>query len=255
MPVNQPIIEVKNLNFAYGDIKVLEDVSFSIQEGDYVGIVGPNGGGKTTLLKILVGLLAPQSGTVKIFGEPVQNMNSRSKIGYVPQRIAQNNDPFPATVYELVESGRIPAKKPFQRITSQDKAVIQKALDIAQISVLQNKLVSNLSGGQKQRVYVARALAAESKILVLDEPFVGIDINAQRDFYAFLKNLNESQGLTIIFVSHDVDVISEEVKSILCLNRGLLCFGSPEMLHKEGMIETLYGKEVTHIHHSTHDHA
>jgi zinc transport system ATP-binding protein len=109
--------------------------------------------------------------------------------------------------------------------------------------------MSELSGGQRQRVYVARALASESQVLILDEPFVGVDIATQKEFYAFLKKLNDG-GLTILFVSHDIDVITEEAKSILCLNRGLLCFGSSELLQEKNIIEGLYGKRITHIHHT-----
>jgi zinc transport system ATP-binding protein len=250
MPVTNPLIEVKDISFAYGTNTVLQDVTFTIEKGDYVGIVGPNGGGKTTLLKILVGLLTPQSGTVLIENQPIGSFKNKSKIGYVPQRVSQANTNFPATVFEIVESGRVPVTRVLGGLNKQDRQAISKALIAADIENLKDKLLSSLSGGQKQRVYVARALAAEPEILILDEPFVGIDVSAQEDFYAFLKKLNQTQGLTIIFVSHDIDVITEEVKSIFCLNRGLLCFGAPSILHEPNVIEKLYGKKITHIHRS-----
>lgn len=250
MPVNNPLIEVKDVSFAYNGNTVLDHVSFTVGKGDYVGIVGPNGGGKTTLLKILVGLLTAQSGTVKILGMPIDSFRNKFEVGYVPQRVAQDSVSFPATVYEVVESGRIIKNSLFGKLGNEDYRAIEKALKIAHIEDLQNKLMSSLSGGQRQRVYVARALASEPKILILDEPFVGIDVTTQKDFYAFLKELNQNQELTIIFVSHDIDVITDEVKSILCLNRGLLCIGAPSMLHEPNVIENLYGKRITHIHHS-----
>lgn len=252
MPINeavQKLIEVQDLSFAYEGNVVLDHVTFGVDRGDYVGIIGPNGGGKTTLLKILVGLLQPQSGSVKFSGVPIRAFKQKFQIGYVPQRVAQDNVAFPATVREVVESGRVATKSFFGRLNSQDAAAVDRALTMAHVEDLQYKLMSALSGGQKQRVYVARALAAQPKILILDEPFVGIDLTTQKDFYAFLKELNQ-EGLTIIFVSHDIDVISEEVKSVLCLNRGLLCVGSPSILHEENFIEDLYGKKITHIHHS-----
>jgi len=249
MPLNTPIIEVKDVSFAYNGNSVLEHVSFKIERGDYVGIVGPNGGGKTTLLKILVGLLSAQSGSVLVEGVPIGSFETKYKIGYVPQRISQDNASFPATVYEVVESGRVPQMGMWARFGTEDRNAIDKALQVAGIIGLKNVLVSSLSGGQRQRVYVARALATQPEILILDEPFVGIDVSAQKDFYSFLKKLNEEEHLTILFVSHDVDMITEEVKSVLCLNRGLLCFGRPELLHEGNMIESLYGKRVTHIHH------
>ena len=251
MYIDQPLIEIDNVSFAYNGNTVLDRVSFTIDHGDYVGIVGPNGGGKTTLLKILVGLLEPASGTVHMEGVPIHSFKEKFKIGYVPQRIAQDNSSFPATVYEIVQSGRTPEATLFSRPNrAKDAQTVENALEIAQISDLKHKLMSNLSGGQRQRVYVARALAAEPKILMLDEPFVGIDIATQKDFYAFLQELNEKQGLTILFVSHDIDILTTEVKSILCLNRGLLCFGAPSMLEEPHVMEHLYGKKITHIHHS-----
>jgi zinc transport system ATP-binding protein len=249
MSVN-PIIEVKNLNFAYNNTLVLDNISFAIEKGDYVGIIGPNGGGKTTLLKILVGLLKPQSGSLHMFGQDMTKLKDRSQIGYVPQRVAQDNSSFPATVYEIVESGLI-AKKGLQgSITPADKAAIDKALKAANIMDLKDRLMSSLSGGQRQRVYVTRALASDPQILILDEPFTGVDTVSQKDFYAFLKSLNTQQHLTILFVSHDIDTITGEIKSILCLNRGLFCFGAKEIIHEENTIEKIYGKEITHIHHA-----
>jgi len=245
----EPVIEVNNLNFSYNNISVLENISFAVQKGDYVGIIGPNGGGKSTLLKILVGLLNPQSGSIKIFGTDLQKLKHRSEIGYVPQRIAQENISFPATVYEIVESGLIAKKGLSGDITEEDKQAIDKALEMANISNLKNRLMSSLSGGQRQRVYVTRALASDPKILILDEPFTGVDIVSQKDFYSFLKDLNTKNHLTILFVSHDIDTITTEIKTVLCLNRGLFCYGAKELMHEGNTIEELYGKNVTHIHH------
>jgi zinc transport system ATP-binding protein len=241
MPIDTPLIEVKNLSFAYNGNVVLDHVSFKVDKGDYVGIIGPNGGGKTTLLKILIGLLKPDSGSVTI---------ANTDIGYVPQRIAQDSASFPATVWEIVESGRIARKALFESMNDTDRKAIKRAMDIAKIADLKNKQMSSLSGGQRQRVYVARALASEPQILILDEPFVGVDIATETDFYQFLKELNEREGLTIIFVSHDIDVVTEEAKSVLCLNKSVLSFGPADELQEQTAIETLYGKRITHIHHA-----
>lgn len=243
-----PLIEVQDVSFAYEHQSVLEHVSFTIEPGEYVGIVGPNGGGKTTLLKILVGLLTPTSGSVRMAGISPTSSNQRSLVGYVPQRVSQDQAAFPATVYELVESGRTIKHGLFGRFTETDRQAIDRALEVAGIEDLKDRLMSELSGGQRQRVYVARALASEPKLLILDEPFVGVDVTTQQEFYAFLKKLNEEQGLTILFVSHDIDAIAEEVKSILCLNRGLLCSGSPTLLHEPQVMDHLYGKKIMHIH-------
>jgi zinc transport system ATP-binding protein len=245
---SHPLIEVRDLGFAYEQNLVLENVSFSIDAGEYVGIVGPNGGGKTTLLKILVGLLVPTSGSVLIAGAAPTSTKNQAAIGYVPQRISQDQAAFPATVYEVVESGRTVKKGLFGRFNAQDRHAIDQALEIAGITNLKTRLMSSLSGGQRQRVYVARALASEPKLLILDEPFVGVDVTTQQEFYAFLKEINQTRKLTILFVSHDIDAIAEEVKSILCLNRGLLCSGVPSLLHEPHVIDHVYGKKITHIH-------
>lgn len=248
MSGKQPLIEVQDVSFRYGRIPVLEHVSFSIEKGDYIGIIGPNGSGKTTLLKILVGLLRPESGSVRIDGMSLDAYEKKFEIGYVPQRIATETASFPVTVSEVVESGRTATLGLFGRFGSEDARAVQKAFKIARIADLKDRLMSRLSGGQRQRVYVARALAANPKMLILDEPFVGIDIAAQKDFYDFLRELNLKEKLTILFVSHDIDVIAEEVKSVICLNRGLLCYGKPSLLHEPQIIEKLYGRKITHIH-------
>lgn len=241
-------IKADRVGFAYDTHPVLEGVSFTVEEGDYVGIVGPNGGGKTTLLKLLVGLLTPTEGKITIAGHAPTERAYRAAIGYVPQRISQDPASFPATVYELVESGRTSRAGLWKRLTNEDRDAVLRALEIAGIANVEEHLVSDLSGGQRQRAYVARALASEPALLILDEPFVGVDVKTQQEFYAFLKRLNQEQGLTILFVSHDIDAISEEVKSILCLNRGLLCSGPPSLLHESEVINSIYGKKITHIH-------
>jgi zinc transport system ATP-binding protein len=246
----EPIIQATDLSFSYNGVPVIEHISFNIEKGDYVGIVGPNGGGKTTLLKILVGLLKPQTGAIKIAGKDIKSSNAFSCIGYVPQRVAMENSSFPATVYEIVESGLLAKKGLSGNSTKQDKDRILQALEEAHIIDLKDRLMSSLSGGQRQRVYVTRALASDPQILVLDEPFTGIDMASQKDFYMFLKDLNVNKHLTILFVSHDIDTITQEIKSVLCLNRGLFCYGTKEIIHAENTIEKIYGKTITHIHHS-----
>ncbi len=251
MSIKPPLIDVHDLSFAYEGHQVLERVSFKIEKGDYVGIVGPNGGGKTTLLKILVGLLQAQSGAVKIDGIPIADCKKKFEIGYVPQRIAQDSVAFPATVSEVVESGLTAKIGIFHRLHASDQVAIQQALDMAHIGDLADRLMSELSGGQRQRVYVARALACQPRILILDEPFVGIDVTTQKEFYSFLRELNTHHALTILFVSHDVDIITDEVKSILCLNKGLMCFGKPSLLHEPHVMDDLYGGHITHLHKTT----
>lgn len=248
MQVNN-IIEVSNLSFSYGNEKVLENISFEIKSGSYIGIIGPNGGGKSTLLLLLLGLLKPQSGSIKIFGQPLAELKNRFEIGYVPQHTSQDNLNFPATVYEVVESGLTAKLTGFAaKLNAADHKHIATTIKLAGLEKYNDKLLSQLSGGQRQRVYVARALVSQPKILILDEPFVGIDISAQANFYAFLRQLNEQHKITIILVSHDVDIISDEIDEVLCLNRRLVCAGDPDTMHDKKIVQELYGKKFTHIH-------
>ncbi|NTU46558.1 metal ABC transporter ATP-binding protein [Candidatus Roizmanbacteria bacterium] len=247
--VTEPLIEVSNLYYAYNDTPVLDHISFSIEKGSYVGIIGPNGGGKTTLLKILLGLLQPKSGTVRVLSKSVSDLKDKYRIGYVPQRVADTNIQFPATVQELVESGLTPKKPFFGTLSLKDKKRIEEVMHLARIEPYKNRLISKLSGGERQRVYVARALVSEPQILLLDEPFVGIDVASQNQFYTLLQELNTKEKLTILFVSHDIDVISSQVKQLLCLNKRIVCKGEPQSILESEMVEELYGKKVTHLHH------
>jgi zinc transport system ATP-binding protein len=242
-------IEVNDISFSYAHIQVLEHVGFAVKAGEYLGIIGPNGGGKTTLLKIILGLLKPDSGSVKVFGLNTEEFKERYRIGYVPQKSAQAEFFFPATVEEVVRSGRTARIGILRRFSGKDDEAVEEAMEIAGVSEYRSRLISRLSGGERQRVLIARALAGEPSILILDEPAVGVDIASQEKFYEFLAHLNREQSITIIFVSHDVGVIAQEVNTILCLNHRMMCHGSPESFIKEEYLEKLYGRKVTSLHH------
>ena len=195
----EPIISVKNLNVAYGKNKVIDSATFNVEKGDFVCVVGANGSGKSTLIKTLLGLISPVSGKIRFSKEIKQN-----SIGYLPQesRIDQN---FPATVFEIVLSGtlgRLGKKIFYSKI---DKERARESLAKLHIEKLKNKSFADLSGGQKQKVLLARALAATSNLLILDEPSNNLDYKSRKDFYENLKNLNVA-GLTIIMITHDLDV-------------------------------------------------
>jgi len=238
---NNKCLEVENVSFQYDGNFILENITFSVENGDYLGIIGPNGGGKTTLLKIILGLLKPLSGTVKTL--------TLHHIGYVPQRIAMGDFHFPATVEEIVASGRTARRGLLKWFNQEDKMAIEKAMEIIEITKYRNRLISQLSGGEQQKVFIARALAGEPKILILDEPTIGVDITSQEKFYAFLQKINQDLGLTIIFVSHDIDVVAHQAKSVLCLNHKLVCHGSPRQFMKKEYLEELYGKKAKFILH------
>lgn len=244
-------IEFKDVNFKYNENVVLENVSFQIADGDYVGLIGPNGGGKTTTLKIILGLLQPDSGTVRIFGHTLEKAKEHYEIGYVPQKVMEGEFAFPATVKEVIESGRVSRYALFQGFSATDKQSLEKAITLTGIEGLQNRLIGELSGGQRQLVFIARALAREPKILILDEPTVGVDISSKERFYSFLEELHRELGMTILMVSHDVDVMASEAKQILCINKNLICHVSSASFKKDKYLDDLYGnktKPVPHHH-------
>lgn len=243
-------IELTDINYRYNGQPVLEYITLAVNTGEYLGIIGPNGGGKTTLLRIMLGLLRPSSGEVKIFGHNIDKFKERYKLGYVPQRAAHEQFYFPASVEEVVSSGRTARLGLFKRPRAGDRTAIELAMETADIARLRKRLIGELSGGERQRVFIARALAGEPKVLILDEPVVGVDIAAKDQFYSFLKHLNNDFKITILFVSHDVGVIANEVTDILCLNRRLICHGSPQDYIKEEFLEQVYGRKVTSIFHN-----
>lgn len=231
----QSAIAVSNLSFAYNGHNVLTNVSLDIQQGEYVGVIGPNGGGKTTFLKLVLGLLQPTKGALTLFGQPSRKARKFGRIGYVPQRATQFEHRFPATVREVVQSGL--SSIPLQ---AQKEDAVQKAMEATDIVDIQSKLIYELSGGQRQRVFIARCLTTEPRMLLLDEPVTGVDAPSRERFYALLKKLNTENGITILFVTHDVDAIAREVGQVLCLNEKVCCHASPQDFLKKHVLDELY---------------
>jgi len=253
MPVDHTknIIEVQNVSFAYGDVPVLENISLTIHQGDYLGIVGPNGSGKSTLLKVMVGLLQPRSGSVSIFGHSAQAAQRSSRIGYVPQKAVNFDTLFPATVREVVAMGMYGKMGILKRMTARGRGVIDRALEQVEMLPFQHRLIGDLSSGQQQRVFIARALASEPEIIFLDEPTVGVDVHTQEQFYILLKKLNQDLGLTLVLISHDIDVIANEVTELACINKTLVYHGEPKEFISGDYLHKLYGKNIRQI---LHDH-
>ena len=230
MPIDRSkiIISVSDLSFSYGENLVLKDIFLDIHRGDYVGIIGPNGGGKTTLIKLILGLIKPEKGNISILDKPLNKFTEWSKIGFVAQR-ATNFDPrFPVTVSDVVSMGLISHRGLFKSLNAQDKLAIDKALQSVQMAEFKNRLIGNLSGGQQQRVFIARALISSPEIIFLDEPTSGVDTHSQTEFYKILKSLNQDMGITLVLVSHDIDVVTSEVTELLCVNQTLVYQGTPK---------------------------
>lgn len=254
LAANLNLIEAKNLYFSYNQNAALTDLNFTIQNGDYVGLIGPNGAGKTSLIKLILGINQPKSGTITFNGKKPSDKSNVSLIGYVPQKLTEGSSAFPASVIEIIESGFNFNKSLWQKLTNFDRKTIQNALEISQVNHLKNRLFYELSGGERQRVLLARALVNKPKILILDEPTVGVDTKTQDKFYEFLRHLNKDHKMTIIFVSHDLAVVAKQTSRILCLNQTLFEHDNPKDILKEGFIARLYGQNFKFINHN-HDHA
>ena len=238
----EAVIVVRNLWAGYDHENVLEDVNLTVYERDFIGLVGPNGGGKTTLIKVLLGLLASTRGTVRIKGEPVER--GRRHIGYVPQ-IVEFDRNFPVNVWNVARMGRLGKRRLFHRYTAADDAIVEEMLRRVEMLDLRDRAIGELSGGQRQRVYIARALVAEPEILLLDEPTASVDPQISTSIYDLLRDLN--RHVTILMISHDMTVVSSYVKTVGCLNRRLFYHDEKEL--KPEMLELAYQCPVDLIAH------
>jgi len=245
-----PAIELRNVTFAYPlaprGLPAIEDATLSVEANDYLGIVGPNGGGKTTLLKIILGLCRPQRGDVRLLG--ADPLVTRCDVGYVPQH-AGIDTTVAATVFDVVLCGRLSRRPWALRYRPQDLRRAAEALDQVGVADLARRALRDLSGGQRQRVLIARALAGEPRLLILDEPTAGVDVPAEHSLHDLLAQLNKR--MPIVLVSHDVGFISAQVKRIACVNRRLVCHAAGEiagdvigqMYHDHGHV-----RPVDHVH-------
>lgn len=237
-----PAAELDHVTFRYSDGEgppALEDVSLRIEADDYIGLIGPNGGGKTTLLKVLLGLLKPESGTVRVLGRPPAQV--RSRIGYVPQH-ARIDTSVPASALDVVLMGRLSRTGWGLSFGQHHRDRAREALRQTGVEHLADRTIEQISGGQRQRVLIARALASEAEILLLDEPTAGVDAPMEHDFFALLNRLNER--LPVVLVSHDVAFVSSHLKRIACLNRRLVCHTASEVTAE--MLAETYGGH-THL--------
>lgn len=236
MPVSA--ITLKNVYYSFDSIFVLEDINLEIPERCYLGIIGPNGAGKTTLLRLILGIIKPHKGEVLIYGMRPQDYLKSQTIGYLPQRISQTIYEFPITVEELVKSG-------YERIK---KHHIDWALDVFKISHLKKKSLRELSGGQRQKAFLARAIALQPKILLLDEPTTYIDPYSMDEVFQILEDLNRNFGITIVVVTHDIATFAHEVNCIMCLNRKVVCLGEPQRILKDEYMKMLYPEQAVFLH-------
>jgi len=245
------IIDIKDVNFRYSNETVLEHIHLTVKKGEFLGLIGPNGSGKTTLIKILLGLLKSNSGTVSLFNQKINQFFQWSKIGYVPQKAGQTSQNFPITVEEVVALGRISNTRIIDIMTSSDRKAINQSLETVQMLQYKHRRISDLSGGQQQRVFIARALVSNPELLILDEPTVGVDTESQTNFYKLLDILNKKHHMTLILISHDIEVVARVVSRIACINQTIVCHGHPKQILNSDFVEKLYGKDLKFI---VHEH-
>jgi len=246
-PEREPIVEFEGVRFGFGERPVLADISLAIELGAFLGLVGPNGSGKTTLVELLLGLRRPDEGRVTLFGEPAHEFDDGERVGYVAQHATEAAGRMPVTVREAVTMGRYPHRL-VGRFSAADRRAVDDALDRVAIADLSDRRVGKLSGGQRQRVFIARALAAEADLLVLDEPTVGVDVESRERFYDLLHELND-EGLTVVLIEHDIGVVTTHASEIACLNRQLYFHGDPETFVETDALADAYGGNQTPLHH------
>lgn len=240
--MSDAVIELRDVTFSYDGPPVVSNVTFAVPPRDFVCAIGPNGGGKTTLLRLMLGLIRPQRGTVRILSESPER--ARRRIGYMPQH-AQLDPRFPVSVMDVVLMGRLGQAPLFGAYRRTDRVVAGRALEEVGLGHLSGRAFSDLSGGQRQRVLIARALACEPDILLLDEPTANLDPAVQDDLYALLRRLNER--LTILIVSHDIGFVSVHFKTVICVNRTVHMHATGELTHRA--VADMYGREVRLLHH------
>lgn len=251
--MKEPIVTMNNISYAYEDKKVLDHINFEIPHGVFMGLVGPNGGGKTTLIKLILGLLKPDEGNITLLHEPINKFSQWSKIGFVSQKANSFNKGFPATVYEVVSMG-LTAKVGYLRFFNKaHKAKIMQAIDQVGMLDYAKENIGNLSGGQQQRIFIARALVNDPDLLILDEPTVGVDFENVQRFYELLHQLNEQRNITLLLVTHDTGTMTEHATDIVCLNKTLHFHGNPTAYAAltEKDFSQFYGYPVNLV---THDH-
>ncbi|WP_435361436.1 metal ABC transporter ATP-binding protein [Haloarchaeobius sp. DFWS5] len=233
-----PVIDLSEVSFGYTAASVVEDISLRIDPGEYVAVVGPNGSGKSTLMKLMLGLLRPDEGTAQLFGEPSHRFDDGARIGYVAQHASAAKE-MPITVREVVKMGRFPHVG-FGRLTSEDWRIVYDALETVGMAAFADRRVTQLSGGQRQRAFIARALASEADLLVLDEPTVGVDVESVEAFYELLQSLN-ADGITILLIEHDLSAVAEHAERVVCLNRELYFDGSTEEFLESDALSRAFG--------------
>ena len=245
------VIEVDGLNVNRNGRRVIEDATFTVGRGAYMGVVGPNGGGKTTLLQAVLGIIPHDSGSIRILGRPMEEFDEWSRLAWVSQHSISFDEKFPINVRELVGLGRINRGNLAKPLKREDWVKVDEVLGFMGISELAERRVGHLSGGQKQRVFVDKALVRDPEVLILDEPVAGVDAEAQELFYMKLSDLNGRQGTTIVIVSHDLAAVFCRMSDVMCVNRRVYTSPISPDADPNEVLQKAYGE---HFHFVFHEH-
>jgi zinc transport system ATP-binding protein len=229
-----PVVAAAGVSYSYGSELAVDDVSFTLRPGEFAALAGPNGSGKSTLVRLLLGLLPPSGGTVHLLGEDPRDLRDRGRLGYVPQRGVLTPD-VPVTVTEVVSTGRLARRAWWRPPRSADRDAIGHAIEAVGLTDLARRPVTELSGGQQQRVLIARALASDPELLVLDEPIAGVDAESQRLFRDSLVHLVAEHGATVLLVSHELGAVADDLDRVLVMKRSLIFDGAPADLTARGV--------------------
>jgi zinc transport system ATP-binding protein len=238
---SDPIVDLASVTFGYTATPVVEDISLTIDPGEYVAIVGPNGSGKSTLMQLMVGLLDPDTGTAHLFGERADRFDDGERVGYVAQQASAAKE-MPITAREVVKMGRFPHVG-FGRLSDEDWTTVDDALATVGMSAFADRRITQLSGGQRQRAFIARALAGDADLLVLDEPTVGVDAESVDAFYDLLAELN-AEGITVLLIEHDLGAVVDHADRVVCLNREVYFDGPTDEFVGSDALARAFGTEV-----------
>jgi ABC-type Mn2+/Zn2+ transport system ATPase subunit len=243
--MEKPIIRFDHATFGFPGVTALKDISLSIDEGEFVGVIGPNGSGKTTLCRAVLGLMAPIEGSLRIFDCACEELrcHHRARIGYLPQKGMIDRN-FPVTVLEAVMMGRYGALGLFARPSKRDRELAIEALAHVGMDAHRNTALGHLSGGQQQRVFIARALAQQPQVLLLDEPTTGLDITTQHNVVELVQHLHRELGLTVLLITHDINMIRSRVDRLVLLKTRLYAAGPPTEVLKPDILRQVYGKDL-----------
>ena len=251
MAKETPIVELQNVDVVRSGELVIQNANFSIQTGDYVGLVGPNGGGKTPLILSLLNFLPRAKGTIRLFGIDIDKFSAWEKVAYISQTATSFDTKFPLTVRELVSLGRIKKGNVARRFTSEDWQAVDDSITFMGLADVAHKRIGQLSGGQKQRVFVAKALARNPEIIFLDEPIVGVDAATQEKFFKKLSDLNTERKTTILLVTHDLTSVFCRMSKVMCVNRQVEVAEITQDLDPNALLKRAYGE---HFHFVFHRH-